>query len=267
MKSQSPSPEVRLVPSPKESARFGLLVGRCHLPRGASNDSIVTLVGQVAASEYDVVVVRHSAMDVHVGSLLAHPGLQLISAGTEVTYEGDVGDSDRDPSQFGVPSLVPRVVSAWTSHEDALVEDVFAGYLNHIAANPRLDRALVPAGYAEWASDHVGHDDAMVIVLEAAGDGPVALAALSFSDTSAIVDLAGVVPSRRRQGIYSHLLDVVEAEAQVRGKSNVRIATQVTNIPAQRAWQHRGWRPAGYEHTVHLTRWSRPAPAPRVHRE
>ena len=236
---------VVLIDSPLESARYGLRVGRAALDINRPSLDMKGLVDLMASSEFDVVVLR-----VPAASDLAWPDavgsqVDVLFAGTDMTYEA--------PVRAGTPDESMTSISEWTKELDLLVRDVFAGYRNHVQVNPRMDQSLVPAGYAEWASSHVGVAERAVFVL-AEQDVPVALAAVAFEGGQSVINLAGVASAARRRGVYARLLDGVEQAAHERGCTSLSITTQVDNIPAQRAWARRGWLPISALYTFHLMR-------------
>jgi GNAT superfamily N-acetyltransferase len=206
--------------------------------------------GAVLAGHFDLVILR-LRQAIPAGT---SDGVEVIDAGCAVTYEGDVRLSEA-AVQLKDTSARLRLIEAWGTRESALVEEIFAGYRNHIAANPRLDPSLVPAGYADWSARHTdGRVPGDCYVLEDEAGLPLAFAAVAPAQDALIIDLAGVLPAHRRMGVYQRLLDLIEVEAAVRGLARVRISTQQGNGDAIRAWERRGWRATEKEWTAHVMR-------------
>ena len=235
------------VPSPSESERFGLSVGRLHVEKGQPSGAAVDLArAAVRAGSYDLVILR-SPEPIAAGLI---DGAGIIDAGCAVTYEGAVaGTAAHETSGSGRLARITR----WSTREAEIVERIFAGYRNHVAANPRLDAGLVPAGYADWSARHVdGRVPGDCYLLEDEGGETLAFAAVAPSDDALVVDLAGVLPAHRGRGVYQRLLDLIEVEAAERGLARVRIATQVETTVAIHAWERRGWVETAREWTVHV---------------
>ncbi len=244
----------RPVSSHSESERFGLRVGRATASVGERSAEVLEVArAAVLAGQYDLVIVR--APDVirpdEFGPDWSN-AVEVIDAGCAVTYEGDV-----DPSRIAGPATNEvvrlRRVTAWGTQETEIVQEIFAGYRNHIAANPRLDHSLVAAGYADWSERHVdGRVPGDCYVLEDATGRPLAFAAVAPTEDALIVDLAGVLPAHRGRGVYQRLLHLIEVEAARLSFTKVRISTQVETTGAIRAWERRGWREIERERTAHV---------------
>ncbi len=246
----------RLVLSQSESDRFGLRVGRSTASvRDRLGEVLESARAAVLSGQYDLVIVRApyairpDASDPHWSD-----DVEVIDAGLAVTYEGDV-DPSRVGGQAADEAVQLRRITAWGAHETEIVLKIFAGYRNHIAANPRLDHLLVPTGYADWSERHVdGRVPGDCYVLEEAAGQPLAFAAVAPTADAVVVDLAGVLPAHRGRGVYQRLLDLIEVEAAMLGFTKVRISTQVETTGAIRAWERRGWRETEREWTAHVMR-------------
>lgn len=236
-------------PSPSESERFGLRVGRLTVPPdGSAEDALDSAMSAVLSGRFELVIVR-------LPQPLEAPGpdgIEIIDAGCAVTYSAKV-----DPSEVGsrvsLTGHVLRRIERWGARETAIVEEIFAGHRNHIAANPRLDASLVPSGYADWSARHTdGRVPGDCFVLEDAEGQSLAFAAVAPDGDTLVIDLAGVLPAHRRSGVYQTLLDLIEADAAAQSFTKLRISTQIETVTAIRAWERRGWIEIAREWTIHV---------------
>jgi ribosomal protein S18 acetylase RimI-like enzyme len=242
------------VPSPSESERFGLAVGR--LTVAGSGDAAADAAAAAAARETAAEAVIAARFDLVIVRLpiasrwRSGDGMEVVDAGCAVTFAGVARGEHPLRSSERL-----RAVEQWDDRHAAIVEEIFAGYRNHVAANPRLDASVVPAGYADWSARHVdGSVPGDCFVMEDEDGDVLAFAAVAPSGDELVIDLAGVMPAHRGRGLYQRLLDRLELVATERGLARVVIATQVTNTVAVHAWQRRGWTETGREWTVHVVR-------------
>lgn len=234
--------------SVSESVRFGCAVGRVAL--GVDDAALVDeLVAALSTSRHDLVIVRYPARWVDVFDRLTRiPESRAIFADTLLYFEwDDVGD----PMSCSREVLgADRVLTATVGE---LIEEIFADYTNHYAANPRLDRALVAAGYAEWATS-VALDDANEVVAVLEGDEIAGLAVVDTRGDEWDIVLAGVRPAVRGRGAYADLMVAVMQRAREHGRTAVRISTQSHHAQVMRTWERLGWRITGAFVTVHVQR-------------
>jgi GNAT superfamily N-acetyltransferase len=249
--------EVGPVASPSESERFGLAVGRMTVVASgdattdAANGEITRRVANeaVLAERFDLVVVRLPFDP----AWRSEDGLELIDGGCAVTFEGS-----SHAVEPRARSERLRRIEQWSSEHTTVVTEIFAGYRNHVAANPRLDASVIPVGYADWSARHVDGRVPGDCFLMEDGDGrTLAFAAVAPDGDALVIDLAGVMPAHRGRGVYQLLLDRLEEVAAARGHDRVLISTQVGNRLAVRAWLRRGWAEVAREWTVHVMRTGR----------
>lgn len=233
-------------PSPTESDRFGLAIGRAGLSDGGGE--LDALIGATEGGTFDLVIVRYPADLVGVFHRLASiPGYQAIFADTLLYFEWI-----DDASSLGEPLAIGRREDMDEEAVSALVEEIFADYTNHYAANPMLDARLVGAGYGEWAASVARHSANRVVVMRA-GDVVESLAVIDQTD-GWNVTLAGVRPKARGKGAYGRLVTAVMQTARAAGQASVRISTQSHNTQVMRVWERLGWRVTSAFVTVHLQR-------------
>lgn len=237
------------VPSDRESSHFGLAIGRLAVD---NSEQFRSAEDAVLSNRFDLVIVRMECQP----SKKIDTRTAMFDCGAVVTYEGCTTPT----KSRSVPALDDRglrltPIRQWSHADTTLVETIFAGYRNHIAANPHLDASRVPAGYADWSERHV-HEwaDGACHRLEDADGSAVAFAAVSHAGDALVIDLAGVLPSRRRQGNYQQLLGHLEREAAALGLARVRISTQAANAVAIHAWRRRGWEQVACSWIVHVMR-------------
>lgn len=237
---------VEVSPSPSESARFGRSVGRLAL---TEDSQVATACALLASDAHDLVILRHPSSMVRAFAELAKvPGRRAIYADTLLYFRWVDDGCELSPSRpwLGRDAIEEGSVAA-------VVEATFAGYLNHYAANPRLDATQVAVGYAEWATN-VATNPVNVLVANSV-DGEIAgLAVIDASHDEWDVVLAGVAPTHRGGGLYGDLMTSVMAEARAAGQRSVLISTQSHNIQVMRTWERLGWRIISATVTVHLER-------------
>ncbi|HEX2778334.1 MAG TPA: GNAT family N-acetyltransferase [Gemmatimonadaceae bacterium] len=123
-----------------------------------------------------------------------------------------------------------------------------------IAAGPGTER-----GYGSWLASQTAQPN--IIVLVAEGGGEVlgyAYAGLEDTDYMALRGPAGALydiivdPAHRGRGIGRMLLDAVLAALRERGAPRVVLSTAQRNEPAQRLFEHAGFRRTMIEMTREL---------------
>ncbi len=238
-----------LAPSAVESARFGLDVERLLVP-DASTIATDEIVGLVAPSAADVVVLRYPASRIDVFGALLRTGRHVLFADQLAYWRLPTG-TGRTPS----PRADLTVDGVGTGDVDALVDDlvadIFAGYGNHYLADPVFDPGLALAGYQEWARTSAAAGGGLVL----RRDGiPVALATTGSEGDHVEIELAGVLAAEQGRGLYPHLLAGVEERAAGSGAVAVVISTQAHNTGVQRAWARYGFEPVATFTTVHVLR-------------
>lgn len=224
-------------PSPLESARFGLRIGR-WVPADVDE--------QVETADFDVVIVRRPAEWADRWADLArHDGYTALHADTLVFWEWRDDGGDLGPA--------PQTASDDDTHRlDELVRDVFERYQNHYASNPLLDPDAALEGYVEWATRTVATSGGALILTDDLG--PTGFALVDWTADPPDVRLAGVCQRARRRGEYGKFMLATMWSARDRGSARLQISTQVQNVGVQRTWSRLGWRPFAAFDTVHLVR-------------
>lgn len=239
-------------PSPLESARFGVGIGRVMV--GAASVWDRALEGDLVAAcdhDDDVVVVRWPSSMVRCGSALVSTGRDVLPADVLTYWETRSAEVTPTADEAGL------TLTAAASLPDAVIEGVvrrvFAGYVNHYAANPLLSTELALDGYVEWALSAVHQEGSVVL----AHDGvPVGIATWVLEPDAGLVEvlLAGMVQEARRRGWYASLLAAAGRFAQQQGVDRVVISTQAANVDVQRAWARLGFAPFASVTTAHAVR-------------
>lgn len=246
---------VRFSPSPLESRRFGLGIGRV-IVGGDTTDAATAgaeLTRILQAATEEVLIVRWPSPFVGLGAAAVASGRGIIPADVltywEVPPEGLSAGPVHDP---GLEILHARQADAATREVVAdIVTSSFRDYANHYAANPLLDRELALAGYVEWAESCLT-DAGTDVLLLARDTEPLGLATLQAgSDGDLEILLCGLASQAQGQGLYQQLLHGVARFAQSRGHRRIIISTQAHNVRAQRVWARAGLRPFAAVTTVH----------------
>lgn len=231
-----------VAPSPRESARFGLSIGRVEVGESLDRDVVASI------DDFDVVILRAPASANTIAARLATlPCHRAIAADQLYYWEWK--------ASWGTPSGLARTrVADSTSEIEALVRVVFDGYRNHYAANPLLDRRLIAAGYAEWCHDLLSNADATGVILDDDSGRAVGFAVVDWEPDVPDVRLAGMIPEARGRGLYSSVIDGVMHAVGERGRHEFKISTQSDNIGVMRAWARLGLLPASATSTFHIVR-------------
>ena len=166
-----------------------------------------------------------------------------IHADTLVYYQLSLTDYEPKPLRNG--ELVFAEATADDARElEALAAGTFAGYVSHYHANPRLDPALILAGYAEWATSYLagdGHD--RITWVARRGGAIVAFACCSHDEQKQECEIVlnGVHPAHSGGGLYGDLIRYTQAQYRGRGYRTMKISTQVWNLAVQKVWNREGF--------------------------
>ena len=271
-----------IVPSPRESRRFGYSIARLSV--GTAWRQTATTVEQlghalwarVAAAEADIVIVRFPSKLAQLpapGTVL--PGWTIIPAGSIVYWSCETRLAAAEPPSDDGMVIVRKSGSSQASAEldvtgfditeflNAL-DDSFTDYTSHYTANPLLDSTLVTAGYREWAESNLNDPEGQMYAWTV--DGRMIGVAVSRtlnvrgggggSGSVREIELAGMISDAQGRGRYRHLLNAVVHDAHADGVGTVVISTQSHNIRVQRAWASAGFKPERSIDTLHAVRTS-----------
>ena len=247
-----------LVASPLETARLGRSIARVNVAT-ESTVPVEDVLDAVDSSDVDIVVLRYSAERVLWAAALAggkrvalHADTLVYWTSTRPSKDATLVDAPADGGPFVVEELgADRIDRALL---EGLVEDIFAGYGSHYAADPLLPRRATVEGYKEWATRSIqaGSGGTAVVVKDVDDGTEVALATVGIDGPVLEIFLAGVIAGRRGRGVYGVLLTGVDAIAHARGCHTVAISTQAQNSVVQRAWAAHGFKPVAAFETFHL---------------
>jgi GNAT superfamily N-acetyltransferase len=232
-------------PSPVESDRFGLRIGRCVVTGVDHIDRLAE-----ACEGFDLVVLRYPAENVDVPVVLAGlDGFRCLPADHLCVWEW----TGVEPPSRDVPAGWSIDTSPGIDDVSSVVRDSFAGYANHYRANPLLAPSAALDGYVEWAQHLAAEDDAAVVLRDAAGTA-VGVALIDWRAGPPDVRLAGMRTSAQGRGLYPALIAHVIDLALRRGTDGVQISTQSHNTRVMRTWARLGFLPVRTVATVHLVR-------------
>ncbi|HSR65723.1 MAG TPA: bifunctional GNAT family N-acetyltransferase/hotdog fold thioesterase [Xanthomonadaceae bacterium] len=240
---------VSLLPSPLDSARFGLRVFRGNGTALREREFFDALV----ADQVDVAIVRTPA-GTGGWQRLARYGLQPIHADTLVYYEIDLGAHDPRPPR-NADLVFAEALPSDREALAALVATTFAGYVSHYHANPLFAPAGILAGYMEWATGFIAADVPGRTTWVARRDGAiVAFACCSHDEASSQCEgvLYGVHPDHAGGGLYGDLIRYTQAAFRERGFRRMAVSTQVWNYAVQKVWAREGFALARAYDTWHV---------------
>jgi hypothetical protein len=186
--------------------------------------------------------------------VLAASGRVVLPADTLTYWDTAATDLAARPVTPDAPPRVVRADQVDPAELHAAVADVFAGYVNHYAANPLLDPALALEGYVDWVARTLqAQPDAGAVLVD--GDRVLGFGTwtLERGDHSEFL-LGGMRAEARGRGWYALLLVETARAALAAGVPKVLISTQGSNVGVQRAWSRLGLRPRADFTTAHLVR-------------
>ena len=124
-----------------------------------------------------------------------------------------------------------------------------------------IEAGLTPTWVPERVLWHIRDRDSTVLVARDQAT-LVGFAIMQFSDTTAHLNLLGVMPSRQRSGIGRQLLRWLEESAMTAGTFLIKLETREANFAARRFYASMGYREMGvvqgyYQGRDHAVRMSR----------
>jgi GNAT superfamily N-acetyltransferase len=236
-------------PSPKESARFGLRIGRATVEEADAED----IVSALEREPWDVAILRLPSRAIDVLDDLRRHGLAAIVADTLVTYE--ISLESRRPSEC--PGVTLReAAGADRPLLESMSREIFEGYVSHYHANPLFPPDRILDGYGEWAASHLDElDGAGAWIVET--DGKVVGFSCYRIDTEhgiAVGVLNGIRPAARGRGNYRAMLRAMLDHFARLGLSRFSITTQAHNLAVQRTWMREGLTLHHVVTTVHINK-------------
>lgn len=241
--------------SPVESERFGVSLARVTVGRRATDGAETWRRLALACDRTeDVLVVRRPSALVGCSAVLAATGRVVLAADTLTYWDTAATDLAEQPVVPDAPRMA-RADQVDRGELHAAVADVFAGYTNHYAANPLLDRDLALEGYVDWVARTLhAHPGAGAVLLD--GERVLGFGTWTIGAGGDHCEflLGGMRAEARGRGWYAMLLVETARAALAAGVPTVLISTQGANVGVQRAWARLGLRPLADFTTAHLVR-------------
>jgi len=241
----------RIVPSPSESERAGLKVGRLLCGSSTAWETFdPTLL--LAQSDLDLVIMRYPSEQVGIAEKLSSQEYTCFLADTLLYLSVDLTGSTRKPSAVSNYRL-----SACASESRApLVTEIFRGYTNHYSANSLLGGLATDSAYADWADSQSMADHKEFLQIENSLGQVVGIAVLDLEEEGwDELTLVGIVPQFRRQGILTDLLELLKERAGDRGKPSLVTSTQTHTLYSLRGFCDAGLRPCLSLNTLHIVKY------------
>lgn len=244
-----PKSDLSLLDSPSESHASGLQVGRLNVPLGAHVDGAL-IARSVAASRYDLIIVRYPSKFVQLAAELQNAHLCILQADTLLYFAAEKSIDPHSTRNQHLQEL--RIDDAVEAR--AVIAQVFAGYANHYAANPVLSGINILDAYQDWVVNALASPDVQVqlIMSEQSQSVGICVVDTSHKDFDEVL-IAGIHPQHQRQGLYTAMMRVVINQSLARGKPRVVISTQSSNTGVMRAWCRIGLEPILSLNTLHVT--------------
>lgn len=231
-----------------ESKRFGFRVHRGTLNQFNDKAFLAYLLDQ----DVDLAILRFPSDNITEIAKLERLGIPYIAADTLVHYETDL-------SRHEVPSLKNKnlefvpLTHELVPHLERLIDEAFAEYSCHYAANPYLARKDWLEGYKEWArgySAQSGEGKLSWIVRK--DDRFVAFLTCSYSGDECEGVLYAVAAEMAGHGIYGDLIRFSQSYFKERGFRRMKVSTQIQNRAVQKVWAREGFSMSASYLTVHL---------------
>lgn len=119
--------------------------------------------------------------------------------------------------------------------------------------DPAVPRPAADRSRAEWAGNYfAGRRGDHMVIAERDGDCAGFLQLLGPGDGTLTIDLIGVDPAHRRNGVARDMIGF--AIARFGGIARVRVGTQAANIPSLRLYEALGFRTAATSYVLHCHR-------------
>lgn len=245
------------VRSDVECERFSLQVYRSRpdfqLPtRGSCEEALLS-------ANVDVLVARVAAGEKQIPQALASTHYEVRYADSLVHYSIALQSREHPPrGRSSGEVIVRRAEATDATGAAAISRSAFADYPSHYAASTDLfPRESVAAGYGQWAENHIrGQGDrapAFVATRESRLIGFLTCTVEESRNTMEVL-LNAVDSEERRRGVYSMMLNSAMEYAEHMGCRELRVSTQLANIPVQRAWCKLGLRIYRALDTYHVRR-------------
>lgn len=236
--------------SPRETVRFGLRVFR-----GAADFvDVDALIRELERECVDVAILRTPADASELSDALARRGIHSIITDTLVHYAGDLRARCAGAST-DTSIRLRRAGSDDAPRLEAMVREIFDGYLTHYHANRLFAPELVLDGYVEWATQHAlaNDEDRFVWMVEVDGqEAGFSCVEISADGNEARGVLNGILPAQRCRGIYRGMLRAMLEYLIAARVSRFVISTQARNTIVQHVWRDEHIAFERSENTIHV---------------
>lgn len=255
---------VELSPSDSESTRFGMSTARLTVGSSALrgtkeySEILAAVQSAVADTRYILKILRFPSDMLPLLGDLDLRGQRAYPGGSLVYWENTL---QRARPQFAGASpseILPAQRACVAGQVTDVIENSFAGYINHYSANPRIPKNIAVEGYAEWAARTTADANNRLFV-SYDDEAIVGVAVVAVTGSLWEIELASMLSSAQRRGLYSKLMSGLLDSASDAQAERVVISTQSHNIAVQRAWSKMGFVPISSVDTVHLLAESEPA--------
>jgi GNAT superfamily N-acetyltransferase len=234
--------------SPRESARFGLRIGRATIDRVDE----VGLALALRRNPLDFAILRLPSCAIDALDALRRYGFNPIIADTLVSYEVALESPRSSESRS-------EVIFRPATRDDAqllesMTREIFDGYVTHYHANPLFAPDKILDGYAEWAASHLDQIDGAGAWIVEHDNEIVGFSCYRIvaKDSLAIGVLNGILPRARGRGNYRAMLRGMLEHFAALGLQRFSIATQIQNSAVQRTWTKEGLTLREVSNTVHI---------------
>lgn len=246
--------QINSAPSPVESSRFGYATDRINVGAlvQSTNSLAASVQATIEASNATIKIVRYPSELVSLFRDLHLEGTHLYPGGSLLYWESPPLSLVSDEGDEGTREVPAAHRNDFAAVIAKVLEDSFAGYINHYSANPLIPHGAVVDGYLEWAQRTMADPANRVFVAMSDRDDVVGVAVIAVAGRVWEIELASISTAAQRQGKYLTLIGRVLASAKMEGAERVVISTQSHNIGVQRAWSRLGFRPLASIDTVHL---------------
>jgi GNAT superfamily N-acetyltransferase len=241
-------PLLEIKPSPLDSHRFGVQIGRAAL---YAPEHVGQALAYCRENALQMLIVRCGVEHLPTVQALEAAGGRLMD--TIVTYAIKLKDNTPPPDDPADPLRVRLGRPEDAPIMAEITGEAFRGFYGHYHADPRLDPRKADAGYEEWGGrcfSVPGVSD-VNYVAEYAGE-PVGYYALRRVDQEVSEGVISAVrPDMQGKGIFRRLMQHAMAWGWSIGTTRMLMATLINNLATQKAVVRLGFEPAFAHYTFH----------------
>ena len=226
---------------PWDSSFFGFEIGQGTWTTSTNNDRI-----SAACQGFDLVYLNQESSTAS-DSRKNHP--EAFDAGVKLTFVKSLANED------GNQALSDNIVKLTESSRALEKLALLSGHQSRYRLDPRFPDHLFEKLYVHWVRATIdGLWDASVLGFMK-GQELTGFITVEFPESGARIGLVAVHPDAQGYGIGKQLISAAGTEAMRRGAEYLKVSTQGTNNPAQKAYLKEGF---DLQSTIQQYHWWNP---------